>query len=54
MPRQLTSLFLCSLLLTAEPALAYVGPGPGLTVIGSILAFLGLIFSPSSASFGIP
>jgi len=44
MTRQLISLFLCSLLLTAEPALAYVGPGPGLTVIGSILAFLGLIF----------
>ena len=47
MTRQLTSLFLCSLLLsllTAEPALAYVGPGPGLTVIGSVLAFLGLIF----------
>ncbi|MGI0014205.1 MAG: hypothetical protein ACREBU_12305 [Nitrososphaera sp.] len=47
MTGQLTSLFLYSLLLsllTAEPALAYVGPGAGLTVIGSILAFLGLIF----------
>ena len=47
MTGQLTSVFLCSLLLslvTAEPALAYVGPGAGLTVIGSILAFLGLIF----------
>ncbi|MCI0557344.1 MAG: hypothetical protein MN733_02535 [Nitrososphaera sp.] len=47
MTGQLTSLFLCPLLLsllTAEPAFAYVGPGAGLTVIGSILAFLGLIF----------
>ncbi|MGH8602182.1 MAG: hypothetical protein ACREXR_05215 [Gammaproteobacteria bacterium] len=47
MKGQLTSLFLYSLLVslvTAEPALAYVGPGAGLTVIGSILAFLGLIF----------
>ncbi|MCI0558155.1 MAG: hypothetical protein MN733_06640 [Nitrososphaera sp.] len=46
MKGQLISLFLCFLLwalLTAEPALAYVGPGAGLTVIGSILAFLGLI-----------
>lgn len=47
MTGQLTPLLLFPLLLsllTAEPALAYVGPGAGLTVIGSILAFLGLIF----------
>ncbi|MCI0562239.1 MAG: hypothetical protein MN733_27450 [Nitrososphaera sp.] len=47
MTGQLTSLFLCHLflsLLTTEPALAYVGPGAGLTVFGSILALLGLIF----------
>lgn len=44
MTRQLTFLFLCSLLFTAEPTLAYIGPGAGLTVIGSLLAFLGLVF----------
>ena len=46
MIRHLTSLFLCSsllLLITAEQALAYVGPAPSLTVIGTILGFLGLI-----------
>ncbi|MCI0564437.1 MAG: hypothetical protein MN733_38690 [Nitrososphaera sp.] len=46
MTRLCTAQYLCTLLwslLTAEPALAYVGPGAGLTVIGSILAFIGLI-----------
>ena len=46
MKGQFTSLFSYSLLLsllTTGPALAYVGPGPGLTVIGSGLAFIGLI-----------
>lgn len=32
------------LALTPETALAYVGPGAGLSAIGSVLAFLGVIF----------
>lgn len=32
-----------ALFLLASPAFAYVGPGAGLSAIGSILAFLGVI-----------
>ncbi len=32
------------LVLTSQPAMAYVGPGAGLSAIGSILAFLGVVF----------
>jgi hypothetical protein len=31
------------LILYADPALAYVGPGAGLSAIGSVLAFLGVM-----------
>lgn len=31
------------LMLSANPALAYVGPGAGLSAIGSIFAFFGVI-----------
>lgn len=33
----------CGLILSAGPALAYVGPGAGLSAIGSVLSFLGVI-----------
>ena len=31
------------LILAAQPALAYVGPGAGLSALGSIVAFLGVV-----------
>ena len=31
-------------IVAASPAMAYVGPGAGLSAIGSVLAFLGVIF----------
>ncbi len=31
--------------LVASPALAYVGPGPGLTMIGSLFGLIGSIFA---------
>jgi hypothetical protein len=36
-------LALAFLLIVASPAMAYVGPGAGLTVIGAALAFVGAI-----------
>lgn len=35
---------LCLALLTPLPAMAYIGPGAGLSAIGSVFAFLGVIF----------
>lgn len=44
MTRRLTPFALTSALtLIPLPALAYIGPGAGLSAIGSILAFLGVI-----------
>jgi hypothetical protein len=45
MARRLAPLLspLLLLLLATEPALAYIGPAPTLTVIGTILAVLGMI-----------
>lgn len=34
----------CGFLSCSAPALAYVGPGAGLSAIGSILAFVGVLF----------
>lgn len=41
----LLRLFLCSLplCLTAMPAFAYITPGPGLTMIGSLIALIGSV-----------
>ncbi len=43
MPKFLFSAF-AFILLSASPSLAYVGPGAGLSAIGSILAFFGVVF----------
>jgi hypothetical protein len=40
---RLLTLAFCFVLVLASPALAYVGPGAGLSVIGAALAFLGAI-----------
>ena len=32
------------LVMTASPAMAYLGPGLGLSAIGSVLSFLGVLF----------
>ena len=32
------------LLVTAEPAHAYIGPGAGVSVLGTVMAFLGAVF----------
>lgn len=40
---RLAGLIVAALYLGAGPAAAYVGPGAGLSAIGSILAFLGVI-----------
>ena len=37
------SLALALLLMAASPAMAYIGPGAGLTAIGAALAFVGAI-----------
>jgi hypothetical protein len=40
----LVALAVATLALAPEAALAYVGPGAGLTALGTIFAFLGAIF----------
>ncbi|MBV7378099.1 hypothetical protein [Maritimibacter dapengensis] len=42
------------LALIANPALAYVGPGAGLSAIGSVLAFVGVIFLMIAGFFFYP
>lgn len=43
-------LFLTSLLVTATPAFAYMGPGAGLGMLGSLVAVIGAVLI---AVFGI-
>ena len=41
---RLAGLMAATFCLSAGPASAYVGPGAGLSAIGSILAFFGVVF----------
>jgi len=42
MKRTVLLLLLCGMLFAAEPAAAYMGPGAGLGMIGSLLAVVGV------------
>ena len=44
MPALLMFLLVCLLLATTSPAFAYIGPGAGISVLGSLLSILATIF----------
>jgi hypothetical protein len=43
MSRTVSSLFFCAAMLAAGPALAYMGPGAGLGMLGSLVAVIGAV-----------